>query len=226
MTVRSYDPDKDCRYLCTVALTLEILSHPSVMDNNGVKYHDSRIFAQIWILVMCVVTLEIRPLVKTQPWVIDSCVKYYLDPTWNEGVMVPIQILAISVLWLWKYDLESRSWHYTGTRTTIVWNTRSNMELWTSGPDTALTLDQGHYIPFGHGQQLCEKLSRSNRTKKSRDSETDLGYVCTVTLTFERSLWHILGSWTTIVWICIHTAQREYCQDNKLTEWKVDSNLT
>ena len=40
-------------------------------------------------------------------------------------------------------------------------------------------------ITLGHGQQLYEVLSRSNKAMRSYDKDTDLGYVCTVTLTLE-----------------------------------------
>ena len=116
-----------------------------------------------------------------------------------------------------------------------------------------MTLSQGHDTPLGHGQRLCEILSRSNMAMRSYGPDMDFGYVCTVTLTLEiwhwvkvmthpsimdnncekyyldptwqwrvmdwrrilgmcalwpwpwnfdlgSSSWHILGSWTTIVW--------------------------
>ena len=48
-----------------------------------------------------------------------------------------------------------------------------------------MTLGQGHDTPLGHGQQLCEILSRSNMAMRSYDPDTDFGYVFTVTLTLE-----------------------------------------
>ena len=39
--VRSYGPDTDFGYACTVTLTLE-MTHPWVMDNNCVKYYPDR----------------------------------------------------------------------------------------------------------------------------------------------------------------------------------------
>ena len=41
---------------------------------------------------------------------------------------------------------------------------------------------QGHETTLGHGQQLCELLSRSNMAMGSYGLDTDFGYVCTVTL--------------------------------------------
>ena len=49
---------------------------------------------------------------------------------------------------------------------------------------------QGHDTPVGHGQQLCEILSRSNLAMRSYGPDTDFGYVCTVTLTLE--LWPLV----------------------------------
>ena len=48
-----------------------------------------------------------------------------------------------------------------------------------------ITLGHGHDTPLGHGQHLCEILSRSNMVVKSYGPNTYSGYVCTVTLTFE-----------------------------------------
>ena len=48
-----------------------------------------------------------------------------------------------------------------------------------------MTLGQGHETPLGHGQQLCEILSRSNMAVRSYGPDTEFGYVCTVTLTLE-----------------------------------------
>ena len=51
-----------------------------------------------------------------------------------------------------------------------------------------MTLGQGHDTPLGHGQQLCELLSRSNLAVRSHVPDTDFGYVCFVTLTLE--IWY------------------------------------
>ena len=94
LAVRSYGPDMDFQYLCTVTLTLEIWS---------------------WVKVM----------VMTHPWVMDNnCVKFYLAPTWQWGVMARTRISSMCALWPWpwRYDLGSRSWHTLGSWTTIVWN--------------------------------------------------------------------------------------------------------
>ena len=48
-----------------------------------------------------------------------------------------------------------------------------------------MTLGQGYDTPLGYGQQLCEMLSRSILATRSYVPETEFGYVCTMTLTFE-----------------------------------------
>ena len=48
-----------------------------------------------------------------------------------------------------------------------------------------LTLGQGYDTPLGHGQQLCEILSRSNMEVRSYGPDTEFRYVCTATLTLE-----------------------------------------
>ena len=109
LAVRSYDPDTDFGYVCTVNLTLKIwswvkvmvMTHPSVMDNN--------------------------------------CVKYQQDPTWQWGVIARIRI------WVCVHcdlDLED------------------------------MNCGQGHDTPLGHGQQLCELLSRLYTYLQSYGSDT------------------------------------------------------
>ena len=46
-----------------------------------------------------------------------------------------------------------------------------------------MTFGQGHYAPLGHGQQVCELLSRSNFAVRSYGPGTDFRYNWTVTLT-------------------------------------------
>ena len=59
------------------------------------------------------------------------------------------------------------------------------------GHDTSLvdlddmTLGQGHDTPLGHGEQLCEILSRSNLAVRSYGPDMDFQYMCIVTLTME-----------------------------------------
>ena len=76
------------------------------------------------------------------------------------------RISSICALWPWplRYDLGSRSWPTLGSC-------------------------QGHDTPLGHGQQLCEILSRSNLAMRSYGPDTDFQYVCTVTLTLESWPW-------------------------------------
>ena len=153
MAVKSYGPDIDFVYKCTVTLALEVwpwvkvMTHPWVMDNNCVKYYPDptwqwRVMARTHILCyVCTMTLtlEVWPWIKvmTHPWVMDNkCVKYYPDPTWQWGVMARTRNMGMCALWPWpwRYDLESRSWHTLGSWTTIVWNIiqiqHGSEELW------------------------------------------------------------------------------------------------
>ena len=96
-----------------------------------------------------------------------------------------------------------RSWHTLGSWTTIVWNIiqiqLGSEELWPGHGFPVcvhcdldlgdMTLGQGHDTPLGHGQQLCEILSRSNLAVRSYGPDTDFQYVCTVTLTLEIWPW-------------------------------------
>ena len=162
LAARSYGPNTDFQYVCTVTLTLEIwpwvkvMTHPGVMDNN--------------------------------------CVKYYLNPIWQWGVIARTRISSICALWPWpwRYDLGSRSWHTLGSWTTIVWNIIQiqfgSEELWLGHIFPVcvhcdldlgdMTLGKDLDTPWGHGQQLCEILSRSNLAVRSYGPDTDFQYVC------------------------------------------------
>ena len=100
MAVKSYGPDMDFVYKCTVTLALEIwpwvkvMTHPWVMGNNRVKYYPDpnwqwRVMARtqdFGYVCTATLTLEIWPWVKVMkhPWVMDNnCVKYY--PDWTRG---------------------------------------------------------------------------------------------------------------------------------------------
>ena len=45
-----------------------------------------------------------------------------------------------------------------------------------------MTFGQGHDTTFGHVQQLCEILPRSNSAARSYDPDKAFGYMCTLTL--------------------------------------------
>ena len=136
LAVRSYGPDKDFWYVCTVILTLEIwpwvkvMTYPWVMNNNCVKYYpDTNL--QWWVMA--------------RTWIFSICT------LWP---------------WPWRYDLVSRSWHTLGSWTTIVWNIIQiqlcTEELWPGHRFWVcmhcdldlgdITLGQGHDTPLGHGQ--------------------------------------------------------------------------
>ena len=124
----------------------------------------------------------------THPWSIDNnCVKYYPDPARQWGVMARTQIFIIYALWPWpwRYDLGSRSWH-TIRPWTIVWNIiqiqQGSGDLWPGHGFSVcvhcdldlwdMTLGQSHDTPLGHGQQLCEILSRSDNWVRSYGPDT------------------------------------------------------
>ena len=149
-------------------------------------------------------TFEIWPWGKfmTHPSVIaNKCVNYYLDPTWQWGVMARRPISGICAMWPWpwRYVLGSRSWHTLGSWTTIVWNIiqiqLGREETWPGHGFPVflhcdldlgyMTLGQGPDTPWGHWQQLCEILSRSNLAERRYGPDTDFQFVCTVTLTLE-----------------------------------------
>ena len=173
LAMRSYGPDTDFGYVCTVTLTSEIWpwvkvrTHPSVIDNNRVKYYPDR-------------TWQWEVMARTL--ILGCCA------LWP---------------WPWRYDLGSRSWHTLGLWTTIVWNIiqiqLSSEVLWPGHGFPVymhcdldlgdMTLGQGHDTPLGHGQQLSEILSRSNLAVRSYGPDTDFQYVCTVTLTLEIWPW-------------------------------------
>ena len=48
-----------------------------------------------------------------------------------------------------------------------------------------MTLGKGRDTPLGHGQQLCEIISRSNFAVRFYGPDIDFWYTCTVTLTFK-----------------------------------------
>ena len=152
MTVKSYGPDIDFVYKCTVTLALEIwpwvkvMTHPWVMDNNCVKFYPDptwqwRVMARTHLFCyVCTLTLtlEVWPWVKvmTHPWVMDNnCVKYYPDPTWHSEELWPGHTyFAVCTLtltledWPWikvithPWVIGSRSLHILGSWTTIVCN--------------------------------------------------------------------------------------------------------
>ena len=142
MAVRTYCPDTDFWYACTVTSALEI---------------------RPWVKIM------------THPWVMNNnCVNNHPDQTWKWGVMVRIRIFCVCAEWVCDLDLGCK------------------------------TLGQGHDTPLGHGQQLCEILSISEMAVRSYGPDTDIGYACTLTLTFKvlpcvKVMTHPLSR-TTIVW--------------------------
>ena len=183
---------------------------------------------QFWVCVHCDHELGDMTLGQgmTHPSVIDNnCVKYYLDPTWQWGVIARTPISSMCALWPWpwRYDLGSSSWHTLGSWTTIVWNIiqiqLGSEELWPGYGFpvyvhcdldlTDMTLGQGHDTLFGHGQQLCEILSRSNLAVRSYGPDTDFQYMCTVTLTLE-------------IWPWVKVMTHPWVMDNNCVKYYLD----
>ena len=178
-------------YVCTATMTLEIwpwvkvMTHPSVIDNNYVKYYPRSNLAvmsdgldtDFWYMCTVTLTLEICYWVKvmTHPWVMDNnCVKYYPDPTWHRGVMARTRISSICALWPWpwRYVIGSRSWHTLRSWTTIMWN----------------------IIQIQLASYLQGVIAR-----------TGLSSMCALwpwPWRYDRGSrsWHTVGSWTTIMW--------------------------
>ena len=85
------------------------------------------------------------------------------DPDKDHGY-----VCIVTLSWPWRYDLGSFSWHTPGSWTIIEWNIiqiqQNSRELWPGhwfslcvlcDPNLGdMTLDQGHYTPLVHGQQL------------------------------------------------------------------------
>ena len=101
------------------------------------------------------------------PWVmVNNCVKYYPDPTWQWGVMARTRIFGMCVLrpWPWRYNLESMSWHTLGSWTAIVWNIieigQGGKKLW-PGHDVNRRTDRrtdrkgDSYIPPSPANFVC-----------------------------------------------------------------------
>ena len=195
LTAKSYGPDTDFGYVCTVNLTLEIwprvkvMTHHWVMDNNCVKYYPDPawqwgVMAQTQILGM----FALWP----WPWRYDlesrslHTLGFWTTIVWNiiqtqpgsEELWRRHPFFGMCALWPWpwRYDLESRSWHTLGSRTITMWNIiqiqHGSEELW----------------PW-HGLWVCVPCDL-----KLGDMTLGQGH-------------DTLGSWTTIVWNIIQIRQ-------------------
>ena len=81
-----------------------------------------------------------------------------------------------------------------------------------------MTLGQGHDTPLGHGQQLCEILSRSNVAVRNYGLLTQILGICALwpwpwRYDLRSRSWHNFGLWTTIAWniIKIHGSEELHC---------------
>ena len=123
------------------------------------------------------------------PWVMDkNCVKHYPDPRWQRGVLAHTQFFRMCTLWSWplRYILVSRSLRTVVSWKTIVWNIiqikHGSEEVWPghgfwvwvhSDLDLRdLTLGQDQDTLWGHGELLCEILSRSEKGVRSYVPDT------------------------------------------------------
>ena len=168
MAVKSYGPDIDFVYKCTVTLALEIwpwvkvMTHPCVMDNNCVKYYPHP-------------TRQCRVMTQTQ---ILLRVHFDLDlgsRSWH--ILGSRTTIVWNIIQIQHGSEKLRPGHG-------IW-VCVHCDLDIGG----MTLCQSHNTPLGHGQQLCAIISRSNFAVRSYGPDTDFGYLCTVTLTLETWPW-------------------------------------
>ena len=183
--VRSYGPDTDFGYVCTVILTLEIwpkvqvMTHPWVIDNKCLKYcsnpsYQWKVMARtrIWLCVYWDIDLGDMTLGQGHDTPLghgQQLSEVLFKSKLAEKVMARTRNLVMCILWPWSYDLGSRSWHNLGSLTTIVWNIiqiqQGSKKLWPGHGFClcvhcdldlgVMTSGQGRDTPFGHGQQLC-----------------------------------------------------------------------
>ena len=175
------------------------------MDNNSVKYHPYpsyllKVMVRKQIFAMCklpgmTLNLAIWPWVLIMIWMCDILSRSNMAVR-SYGQDTVIGMCALCT-WPCRHDLGSRSLHTLGLWTIIVWNIiqiqHGNEELWPGHifwvcvhcdlDIIDMTFGQGHDTPLGHGQQLCEILSRSNMAMRNYGQDTYFGYVCTVTST-------------------------------------------
>ena len=164
----------------------------------------------------------------THRWVMDNnCTNYYPDPTWQWRVMARTLILCISALWPWpwRYDLGSRSWHILGSWTTIVRNIiqiQHGSEELRPGHEfgyvctVTLTLEVWPWLKV----MTYPWVMDNNCVKYYPDPTWQWGVMALTRILGMCALWlwswrydigsrswHILGSWTIIVWNIIQIGQ-------------------
>ena len=236
LAVRRYGPDKYFRYMCTVTLTLErwpwvkVMTHPWVMDNNSVKYYPDPTWSEelwpghgIWVCVHC--DLDIR----------DTTMGQGHDTFLGHGQKV-CEILSRSNLSVRRYgpDKYFRYMH-TVTLTLEIWPwvkvmthpwvmDNNNVKYY---PDPTwsgeLWPGQGIWVcvpcdldirdmTLGHGQKVCEILSRSNLSVRRYGPDKYFRYMCTVTLTLE-------------IWPWVKAMTHLWVMDNICDEWNIIQTL-
>ena len=166
---------------------------------------------------MCTVTLEILPWVKvmTHPWFMDNkCVKYYLDPTWQWGVM------ARHGFWVCvRFDLDLGDMTLSQDHDTPLGSGqqvceilfRSNFTVWKYGPDMDFryvsTIGSRSWRTLGSRTTSVwniiqikvgsEELWPGHRFLVNEHCDLDLG---DTRYDLRSRSWHTLGLWTTSVW--------------------------
>ena len=147
--MKSYGPDTDFRYMCTVTLTLEVwpwikvMTQYSVMDNNCAK-----ILSRSNLAVKSYGPETDFGYVCTDS-VILTLVQGHCTPMGHWQQLC--EILSRSNLAERSYGLDTDIWYVcTATLTLEIWPWVKVMTH-----------------PFGHGQQLCEILFRSDKWEQS-----------------------------------------------------------
>ena len=179
---------------------VKAMTHPWVMDNNCVKYYPDPtwqwgVMARTQISSICALwpwpwryDLGPRSWHTLGSWTTIVWTIFQIQLGSEEFIMAQTRISSMCALWPWpwRYDLGSRSWHTLGSWTTIVWNIiqikLGSEELWPGHAFPVclhcdldlgdMTLGQGHDTTLGHGQQLCEIISRSDKGVRSYGPDT------------------------------------------------------
>ena len=199
LAVRSYCPDTDFGYVCTVTLKLEIwpwvkvMTHLWVMDNMCEISSRSNLAVRNYgpdtdFRYMCTVTLTLEiwlwVKVMTHPWVVDNnCVKYYQDPTWKWGAMAWTWILGVHC------DLDLMDFWYMCTVTLTL-------EIWLK-----VKVMTHPWVVDNN----CVKYYPDPTWKWGTIARTRIFGTCVLwpwpwRYDLKSKSWHTLGSWTTIVW--------------------------
>jgi hypothetical protein len=160
----------------------------------------------------------------------SSCLPFSFYPVYK----VFLQSYTMTLTFHNDLGSRSRSWHFPGSSVTILWNIipinafsvnlwprqclnhyeHSDLVLW------PITLNQGHDIFLGPGQQSCEILFRF--IKRVRNYGLDklfahvLTIMCIMTLTFDQWPWTKI---VTLPWVKCNNSVKYY--SNPCFQWKL-----